>query len=281
MPNYAVFNPLPEQLKVQIFGSETASPISTTDGRLNIESISAPVTVTATDLDIRNLVYTQDTLRIYGSEDTPISTTDGRLNIESISAPVTVTSTDLDIRNLLYSQDTIRIYGSEDTPISTTDGRLNIESISAPVTVTVTDLDIRDLTYTQDTVRIYGSETYALETTLGRLNIRHRSRYFVSDTATTVTTTSTTYTGLLAQDVSELTHVSFAVHNRGSGVVSIKIEVSPDASLWITDTEAMTVAANSATVFVPKYFLKYARLAYASLTADSAITFDAWFQAAV
>lgn len=176
----------------------------------------------------------------------------------------------------------VQVFGSDATnALSTTDGRLNIESISADVSVTVTDLDIRDLAYTQDTVRVYGSETYALETTNGWANILHRSRYFTSDTATTVTGTSATYTGLLAQDVSDKTNVSFAVHNTGAAQISVRIDVSPDNNLWITDTTAQTLEGNAATVFVPKYFLKYARVAYAALTDGSAFTFDAWFQAAV
>ncbi|ADI00834.1 DUF6385 domain-containing protein [Syntrophothermus lipocalidus] len=244
MPNNLVFNREPDQLKIQIYGSDTSNPISTTNGRLNIESISDTVSVTFT-----------------GS--------------------VSVTVTDLDIRDLAYTQDTVRIYGSETYPISTTQGRLNIESISAEVSITSTDLDIRDLAYTQDTVRIYGSETYPLATTTGWLNILNRSRYMAESSALTVTGSSSAYNGILASDISDKSMVSFAVHNKGSSEVSIRVEVSPDNTLWITDSSAFTLAGNAATVFVPKYFLKYARIAYAALIDGSAFTFDAWYQAQV
>lgn len=184
----------------------------------------------------------------------------------------------------------IHIYGSEtDTPVSTTNGRLNIESISdtvsvtfsGSVSVTVTDLDIRDLAYTQDTVRIYGSETYPLATTTGWLNIFNRSRYVAESSAFTVTGSSSEYNGILEFDVSDKSVVSFAVHNKGAAEISIKVEVSPDSTLWITDSSAFTLTGNAATIFTPKYFLKYARIAYAALTDGSAFTFDAWYQAQV
>ncbi len=244
MPNHLVFNREPDQLKIQIYGSETDTPVSTTNGRLNIESISDTVSVT-------------------------------------FSGSVSVTVTDLDIRDLAYTQDTVRIYGSETYPLSTTEGRLNIESISADVSITSTDLDIRDLAYTQDTVRIYGSETYPLATTTGWLNIFNRSRYVAESSAFTVTGSSSEYNGILEFDVSDKSVVSFAVHNKGAAEISIKVEVSPDSTLWITDSSAFTLTGNAATIFTPKYFLKYARIAYAALTDGSAFTFDAWYQAQV
>jgi hypothetical protein len=199
MPNYVVFNREPEQLKTQIYGSDANTPISTTDGRLNIESISADVTVTANDLDIRDLVFGTDAIRVYGSESTPLSTTGGRLNIESISADV----------NTILS-----------------------------------------------------------------------ARTMVSETETDVTSSTTVDAGLLASDRSRLSEASFAVHNKTANQVSIRIEVSPsNTGPWMIDTLAETLNGNEATVFVPRYFLSYARIAYASLTDAVAITFDAWYQA--
>jgi len=171
-----------------------------------------------------------------------------------------------------------QIYGSDTGSAIATDnqGRLIIGEIADTV-----DVNIRDLTFTQDSIRIYGSESDPLVTTDGLLNILHRARYVASDTAENVTTASTEYAGLLAADVSEKSNVSFAVHNKGAQQVSIRVEVSPNNSLWILDSEEMTLAGNAATVFVPKYFLKYARIAYASLTDATTVTFDAWYQAAV
>jgi len=279
VPNNVVFNYEAGNLKTQIFGSETLTPLNTTGGLLNIASISDLVSVTSTDLDIRNLAYTQDTVRVYGSEDLALNTTGGLLNIASISDLVSVTTTDLDIRNLAYTQDTVRVYGSEDLALNTTGGLLNIASISDLVSVTSTDLDIRNLAYTQDTVRVYGSEDLALETTTGWLNIRSRDRYFEEDSATVANAANTVFAGLLSENISARSLYSWAVHNTGTNDLLIRIEVSPNETFWIEDTSALTVTSGDARIFTPTYFLKYSRIAYAAITDTAAVTFEAYYQA--
>lgn len=112
-----------QKLKVNADGSIDASfapgtQVEITDGTDVLEinpdgSISA--VVTATDLDIRNLVFADDKVDI------------------SNSTNVGVTATDLDIRNLVFATDSVDVSGSS-------------------VTVTAADLDIRDLTAASDSV---------------------------------------------------------------------------------------------------------------------------------
>ena len=76
------------------------------------------VTVTATDLDIRDLAFASDSVDVSGSS-------------------VTVTATDLDIRDLAFASDSVDVSGSS-------------------VNVTATDLDIRDIDNATDDILVYG-----------------------------------------------------------------------------------------------------------------------------
>ncbi|MEW6661110.1 MAG: DUF6385 domain-containing protein [Bacillota bacterium] len=233
MANNLVFNVEPGQLKVQIFGSETNQALSTTSGRLNIQSITDTVSTTFGDIN--------------GSV-TFGSVTFGSVTFGDINGSVTFGSVTFGAING-----------------SVTFGSVTFGDINGSVT--------------------FGSVTFGSVTfdavTFGEAEIKHTSRYVATDTATSVLSSTTVYAGILQQDVSPMSMVSFAVHNRGAAQVSIKVEVSPNASFWILDTSAFTLDGNVATVFVPKYFLKYARLSYASLTNLAEITFDAYYQAHV
>ncbi|CCO09054.1 DUF6385 domain-containing protein [Desulforamulus hydrothermalis] len=95
MPNFSVFNLDADVLRTKIFGSENTAIRTDADGRLEIRNISDPVTVTATNLDIRDLSANQDNLLAFGFDGAdvqPVRTdADGRLEIRNISDPVTVT----------------------------------------------------------------------------------------------------------------------------------------------------------------------------------------------
>lgn len=117
MPNNVVFNLEPEKLRAQIFGNQAVAIAQAADGLLQIASISDVVTVTATNLDIRDLTLS-DHVMVYGAQGAAIAqTADGRLEIASISDVVTVTATNLDIRDLTLS-DHVRVYGSADSPLA-------------------------------------------------------------------------------------------------------------------------------------------------------------------
>jgi len=89
---------------------------------LSTESLAAleNVTVTATDLDIRDLTFANDSVDVSGSE--------VALDAATLAAleTVTVTATDLDIRDLSASQDNVAISDGTDTLEINADGSINV-----------------------------------------------------------------------------------------------------------------------------------------------------------
>jgi hypothetical protein len=77
------------------------------DVALDVHISNTSLAVTATDLDIRNLVFATDKVDVSGSS-------------------VTVTATDLDIRNLIHTQDSIKIGDGTDFLAINTDGSINV-----------------------------------------------------------------------------------------------------------------------------------------------------------
>jgi len=104
------------------------------------------VTVTATDLDIRDLDSATDSVAAVQSGTWSIQVTDGvetlAINADGsintvVSGTVTVTATDLDIRDLDSSTDSVTAFQG-----------------GAPWTVSATDFDIRDLTHVSDSIKV-------------------------------------------------------------------------------------------------------------------------------
>lgn len=121
---------LPGTTKVQIWdGTDTLSVNA--DGSINS-------VVSATDLDIRNLVFATDKVDASGSS-------------VSISGSVVVTATDLDIRDLAFATDKVDVSGSS-------------------VSVTATDLDIRDLSAATDSVAIKNGSNQLAVNSDGSIN---------------------------------------------------------------------------------------------------------------
>jgi hypothetical protein len=102
-------------------------------------SITGSVTVTATDLDIRDLTHVSDSVKVGDGTDFLAVNADGSIN-------AVVTATNLDIRDLAFATDKVDVSGSSVT-------------VSGSVTVTATDLDIRDLTLAQDAVKVSANTT--------------------------------------------------------------------------------------------------------------------------
>lgn len=152
-------------------------------------TISGSVTVTATDLDIRDLTHVSDSVKVGDGTDFLAVNADGSINAVvsdgggsiTVDGSVTVSATDLDIRNLAATQDNVAISDGTDTLAVNADGSINsvvtatnldIRDLSSAtdsvavtdgggsitvdgsVTVSATDLDIRDLSHTQDSVKI-------------------------------------------------------------------------------------------------------------------------------
>ena len=112
-------------------------------GTWTIDSITNAVTVTATDLDIRDLAFATDKVDVTGSEVSLDATTLAALE------NITVSATDLDIRDLAFATDSVTAHQG---------GTWTIDSITNAVTVTATDLDIRDLSAAQDSVQAWAHD---------------------------------------------------------------------------------------------------------------------------
>lgn len=257
MPNLKIFNLEPNQLKTQIFGSNTATALNTdAEGKLQIRSISDVVqmtsaealTVQANNLDIRQLSNVSDSILMYGFDGTnnqALETdVEGKLQIRSISDIVEITS-------------------------------------GEALTVQATDLDIRGLSNVSDSILMYGFDGAANQpvgtTSAGLVKMQRAGREFDEAFSQNVDAVGT-FTGLLSQDTSELSEYSFAVHNKSSNTVGVRVEISPDQSTWYIDTSEQTVDANTIDVFVAAKFLRYTRVAYRSVAGS---TIDVWFQARV
>lgn len=96
----------------------------TVDGTVAVSSVAGTVTVAATDLDIRDLVFATDKVDVSGSSVT-------------VSGSVTVTATDLDIRDLNLTQDAVRI--SANTSANSASNPIFVSLGSAPITGEVHD----------------------------------------------------------------------------------------------------------------------------------------------
>lgn len=142
-------------------------------------SIDTNATISATDLDIRDLNANQDNVAISDGTDTLEINADGSLN-------AVVTATDLDVRDLSASQDNVAISDGTDTLAINADGSLNATLVgtsevritdgtdtlavnadgSINSVVTATNLDIRDLAFATDKVDVSGSSVTVTATDL-------------------------------------------------------------------------------------------------------------------
>lgn len=194
------------------------------DGSVNITdnggsiTVDGSVTVSATDLDIRNLSAAQDNVAISDGTDTLAVNADGSINVafaSGVEVKITdgtddlainadgslnavVTATNLDIRDLVFATDKVDVTGSS-------------VSVSNTVTVQSTDLDIRNLTFAQDKVDASGS-TVALDApTLAALesvtvqNGSGAAAVNIQDGGNSITVDS------VDLDIRDLTHVSDSV----------------------------------------------------------------------
>lgn len=192
MPNRIMFSTTPEDLKTKIYGdnSGTSTAIKVaSDGSVSVTGtvgIAGDVTFTATDLDIRNLSYTQDAVSIYGYDGSAYqrikTAADGSVSVTGtvgIAGDVTVNATDLDIRNLSYTQDLIAI-----------GGRRLIESSD---TTTIVNQSTGGVTFTTDTSICSEASFFIKNTGSNPIGINLEvsptddASYFVDDGAATVT----------------------------------------------------------------------------------------------
>lgn len=134
------------------------------DEALDINLVqSVSLTVTATDLDIRDLSASQDNVAISDGTDTLEVNADGSINITDNGGSLTVDAVDLDIRDLTAASDSVESWTHDGTgnAITSTTGHLDVNIASSDIEIDVED----DLA---DTALAAASET--VTTTSGALN---------------------------------------------------------------------------------------------------------------
>lgn len=110
-------------------------------------NVANTISISATDLDIRDLDASQDNVAISDGTDTLAINADGSINS-------VVSATDLDIRDLSHTQDSVKIGDGTDFLAIAADGSIAVTDNGGSLTVDATDLDIRDLSHAQDNVAI-------------------------------------------------------------------------------------------------------------------------------
>jgi len=173
--------------------SGTGVSIGAVSDALKVNFTNSTFPISATDLDIRDLVFATDKVDVSGSTVELGATTLAAL--ESI----TVVATDLDIRNLVFATDKVDVSGSSVELGATTLAALET------ITVVATDLDIRNLVFADDKVDVSGSSVELGATTLAALenitatvNDAALANTAALSTAVAPTTTATNFPAALA-----------------------------------------------------------------------------------
>lgn len=146
--------------------------ISSTGGALHVELQNASIAVTATDLDIRNLVFADDKVDVSGSSNVAVVDGGGSLTVDAV---------DFDIRNLAFATDKVDVSGSSVTvsasDLDIRDLAFATDSVTAhqggswSVTASATDFDIRDLSHAQDSIRIGDGTDFLAVNADGSINV--------------------------------------------------------------------------------------------------------------
>lgn len=160
-----------------------ASPISinvdlTQDDEITVFQGTSPWVVSATDLDIRDLLHTQDSVRLGDGTSFFTSTSENG----DIALDVHISNTEIAV-----------IQGS-DSPWS-------IDDNGGSITVDAVDLDIRDLTHVSDSIRLGDGTTLTTVTTVGSDN--GLDVYVLNDPATANTAIATNANPLSAANTAE------------------------------------------------------------------------------
>lgn len=111
--------------------SASGNVIDDTSGALDVYLSNASIAITATDLDIRDLLYTQDSVSAYITNGTY------SLDIDSNGYLTVNINGEVDIRDLVYTSDSVTAHQGGSWAV-TTDVLPNIEPLSAAISVTDT-----------------------------------------------------------------------------------------------------------------------------------------------
>jgi len=135
--------------------------------------------------------------------------------------------------------------------------------------------DLRDLTPSRDGVKIYGSNgNPIISTSDGLIQIMTAGKKYMQTYETVIA--SDVLAAIMPKDVSEVSVYSYAVHNFGTEVVSVQLQISPDGAIWTEDDLEHEILPGALEVFTPNHFLRYVRLIYRSQVPNPLMV---WFQA--
>ena len=161
-----------------------------------------------------------------------------------------------------------------------TNGRMYITTeTGTSVEVVGSDFDIRNLTNTQDNIAVYGNDgttnrilktdaNGALQVAIG-MNFTNQSENL---------TTADDYDGSTQRDISLQRQYSFFVNNTGSNSATVKVQISPDGTLWVDDSTEFTIAGSETKVLGPNRFANYARISFKSTTTAESTTLTVAYQ---
>ena len=119
--------------------------------------VNGRLLIAATDLDIRDLSHTTDSIAIGDGTDLLAINADGSLNITDNGGSLTVDAVDFDIRDLSASQDNVAISDGTNTMAVNADGSINVTGVDVEV----------DLSHLDDSVRLGDGTSFFTSTTVG------------------------------------------------------------------------------------------------------------------
>jgi hypothetical protein len=136
------------------------------------------ITVSATDLDIRDLAFATDSVDVSGSEVSLDSATLAALE------NITVSATDLDIRDLTHASDSVKVGDGTDFLAVNTDGSINVNSTAASLSSLST---IAETVGTSAAAIVDGGDELANRKKLFMYNNGNRNMYIGATGVTTST----------------------------------------------------------------------------------------------
>jgi hypothetical protein len=206
------------------------------DGGLLVHLVNG-VTITATDLDIRDLSHTQDSVKVGDGTDFLAVNADGSIN-------AVVTATNLDVRDLAFATDKVDVSGSSVTVSATDLDIRDLNSATDSVTVVATNLDVRDLAFATDKVDVSGSSV-----TVSATDLDIRNLVAATDSVTAEQGTSPWVIGDLtySKDTVKIADAAGQVLNINADG-SINVVMQPEGGADVLDYKTTaTVGANTVT----------------------------------
>ncbi len=259
MPNFKIFQDVPDQAKVKIYGSNDVAFNTDSSGNLTITSTGLAITAPANGLMVtapaEGLSITSTGLAITApangltvtapAEGLSVTPPSGGLAITPPSNGLSITSTGLAI--------TAPANGL--TVTAPAEG-LSITPPANGILITSTGLAITST---------------GLAVAVGTTDVS-ATRVSITDTAGTPDET---------YNVLDLRTWSFGVVNNSldaNAQALVTLQISPDATNWQNEVGPVTIDQNSMETFVSSIFLKYARLYYSAVNSASAVTLNIFFQ---